>query len=346
MSPTELTAITDRLQFDVRHLAIEIGPRNIHHYPALCRAAHHIERAFCEAGYVPTRQTFEAMGKGCANIIAEKPGLESSREVFVVGAHYDTHKESPGANDNGSGIAALLELARAAAGWRSRRTIRFVAFTNEESPFTRTRHMGSCVYAEACRKRGDEITGMLCLETLGCYSEERAQRLSFGGLLLPRRADFLALVGNLRSRRLLHRCSEALGVDPEIKFRALSLPGGTPRGAELGPLVLLEKRLPSRHGNRYGATAIPALSPKYRYARQDRFRLARTRGKGPPASARKCSCRIAPRGQAGLRYVPTSGWERRVNQDETRLPSEVMMGAAADLAGRDHLVNRVTACPS
>lgn len=228
MSPTELTAITDRLQFDVRHLAIEIGPRNIHHYPALCRAAHHIERAFCEAGYVPTRQTFEAMGKGCANIIAEKPGLESSREVFVVGAHYDTHKESPGANDNGSGIAALLELARAAAGWRSRRTIRFVAFTNEESPFTRTRHMGSCVYAEACRKRGDEITGMLCLETLGCYSEERAQRLSFGGLLLPRRADFLALVGNLRSRRLLHRCSEALGVDPEIKFRALSLPGGLP----------------------------------------------------------------------------------------------------------------------
>jgi len=228
MSSTELTVIADRLQFDVRHLAIEIGPRNIHHYPALCRAAHHIERAFCEAGYVPTRQTFEAMGKSCANIIAEKPGLESSREVFVVGAHYDTHKESPGANDNGSGIAALLELARAAAGWRSRRTIRFVAFTNEESPFTRTRHMGSCVYAEACRKRGDEITGMLCLETLGCYSEERAQRLSFGGLLLPRRADFLALVGNLRSRRLLHRCSEALGVDPEIKFRALSLPGGLP----------------------------------------------------------------------------------------------------------------------
>jgi hypothetical protein len=83
----------------------------------------------------------------------------------------------------------------------------FVAFTNEESPFTRTRHMGSQVYARACRERGDRVIGMLCLETLGCYSQEiGSQRLSLGGLLLPRRGNFPALVGNLNSRPLLHLC--------------------------------------------------------------------------------------------------------------------------------------------
>src|SRR3954469_11858171 len=125
-----------RLHADIHHLATEIGPRNIYHYPSLCRAAQYIETAFRAAGYVPARQSFEVDGKSFCNIVAEKSGAEASEQIFIVGAHYDTHKDSPGANDNGSGIAAMLELARAASAWHPRRTIRFVAFTNEESPFT------------------------------------------------------------------------------------------------------------------------------------------------------------------------------------------------------------------
>jgi len=182
-----------------------------------------------KAGYVPARQDFEAKGKSFANIIGEKLGAEAPGEIFIVGAHYDTHKNSPGANDNGSGVAVMLELARAASEWRPRRTIRFVAFTNEESPFTRTRHMGSYVCARACRERGDRIVGMLCLETLGCYSEEvGSQRLSLGGLLLPRRGNFLALMGNLSSRPLLQLCSDALRAEPAVRFRSLRLPGQLP----------------------------------------------------------------------------------------------------------------------
>src|SRR4051812_22233685 len=160
----------ERLALDIDRLATEIGPRNIYHYPSLCRAAEYIETALCETGYVPTRQTFEAKGKTFSNIIAEKHGTDLTGDTFVVGAHYDTHKDSPGANDNGSGIAALLELARAVCGQPLRKSIRFVAFANEESPFTRTDHMGSYVYARACRARADKLTGMLCLETLGCCS--------------------------------------------------------------------------------------------------------------------------------------------------------------------------------
>jgi Zn-dependent M28 family amino/carboxypeptidase len=201
----------------------------LYHYSSLCRAAEYIEKALCGAGYVPTRQTFEANGKTFTNIIAEKHGTDVTGGTFVVGAHYDTHKDSPGANDNGSGIAALLELARALSGQTFPKSLRFVAFTNEESPFTRTRHMGSYVYAQACRARADKLTGMLCLETLGCYSEEPGSQWgSLGGLLLPGRGNFLALVGNLSSKALLQLCSDGLRDEARVRFRSLRLPGQLP----------------------------------------------------------------------------------------------------------------------
>jgi len=172
-------------------------PRNIHHYAALRRAADYIGGALFELGYRPAQQTYEARGKTFANIIAELSGEALVNELVVIGAHYDSHKDSPGPDDNASAIAALLELARAAMAWQPRHTLRFVAFTNEESPFTCTEHMGSQVYARACRENGDHIVAMLCLEMLGCYSERSARSgFSFGGLFLPRRGDFLALVGN------------------------------------------------------------------------------------------------------------------------------------------------------
>ena len=102
----------DRLRRDVDRLATEIGPRNIHHYEALQKAAAHIETSLKEAGYCPFLHHYEAMGKTFANISAEIPGREHNDEIVLIGAHYDTHKDSPGANDNGSAVAALLELAR------------------------------------------------------------------------------------------------------------------------------------------------------------------------------------------------------------------------------------------
>jgi len=218
-----------RLSGVVAHLASDIGPRNIYHYPALCRAADHLELAFRKLGYSPVRQTYEVDGRIFSNLIAERRGEGLASEILILGAHYDTHKDSPGANDNGSGIAAVLELAREARDWRITRTLRFVLFTNEESPFTRTEHMGSLIYAQACRANNEKIAGMLCLETLGCYSEEvGSQWLSFGGLFLPRQGNFLAIVSDRASQPLLCRVTATLRTADALRFQAFNLPRQLP----------------------------------------------------------------------------------------------------------------------
>ena len=215
----------ERLKRHVRRLAVEIGPRNLYHYEALQKAATYIESVLAEAGHSPVRQSYQTRGKAFSNIVAEVPGRARKDEVIVVGAHYDTHKDSPGANDNGSALAGLLELARHFAHHEATRTLRFVAFTNEESPFTRRKDMGSRVYARQCREQRDNIVGMICLETIGYCSEETgSQWLSLGGLFLPRRADFLALVANRASRSLLTEVSESLGRGSQLRYRALTLP--------------------------------------------------------------------------------------------------------------------------
>jgi Zn-dependent M28 family amino/carboxypeptidase len=215
----------ERLERHVARLAVEIGPRNLYHYEALERAAAYLESTLAECGHAPVRQPYETRGKVFSNIAAEVPGRGRPSEVVVIGAHYDTHKNSPGANDNGSALAALLELARHFAHREAARTLRFVAFTNEESPFTRRKDMGSRVYARQCRERRDEIVGMICLETIGYCSEEAgSQWLSLGGLFLPRRADFLALVANRASKSLLTEVSESLARNSRLRHRALTLP--------------------------------------------------------------------------------------------------------------------------
>jgi Zn-dependent M28 family amino/carboxypeptidase len=129
-------------------------------------------------------------------------------EIVVVGAHYDSVMGSPGANDNASGVAALLELAKEFCAAGPRRTLRLVAFVNEEPPFFKTGEMGSLVYARAARAQGEKIVAMVSLETIGYYSEaEGSQEFPFPPLrlLYPTRGNFVAFVGNFASRRLLRR---------------------------------------------------------------------------------------------------------------------------------------------
>ncbi|WP_142850377.1 M20/M25/M40 family metallo-hydrolase [Telmatospirillum sp. J64-1] len=219
----------ERLWRTVVHLASEIGPRNIHHYGALCAAQNFITRAFKEAGLPPVLQTYETRGRTFANIEAEIRGESRSREIVIIGAHYDTHKHSPGADDNASAVAALLELARHFSTSRTARTLRFVAFTNEESPFTHGKDMGSRVYAERCRARGEKVVAMISLEMLGCYSDrEGSQLLSLGGRLLPRKGNFLALVANKHSQSLLAGVEEVLGRQGRLPYQSLVLPTHLP----------------------------------------------------------------------------------------------------------------------
>jgi Zn-dependent M28 family amino/carboxypeptidase len=168
-------------------------------------AADAIDRAFADAGYTPARQRYEVLGRACDNVEAELRGSGSG--VVIVGAHYDSLGGTVGADDNGSGVAALLALARAFAHRLPARTLRFVAFANEEPPWFRKPEMGSLVYAKRCRERGEDVTAMLSLETMGYFTDQPGtQRYPFPfGLFYPDAGDFIGFVGDRSSRDLVRR---------------------------------------------------------------------------------------------------------------------------------------------
>lgn len=201
----------DGLRRDVEKLGGAIGERNTVFHRHLIAAAEFIEAELRQAGYDIRRQEYEVAGKICRNLDAETKGVTRPAEIVIVGAHYDSVLGSPGANDNGSGVAALLALARAFAGKSAARTLRFVAFVNEEPPYFQTRAMGSMVYAGACRGRGEDIVAMISLETIGYYSDERgSQAYPFPlNFFYPGTGNFIAFVGNVSSRRLVRKAVES-----------------------------------------------------------------------------------------------------------------------------------------
>jgi Zn-dependent M28 family amino/carboxypeptidase len=166
----------------------------------------------------------------CENLEVTLPGTERGSEIIVVGAHYDTVRGSPGADDNASGVATLIEIARTLRPLALRRTVRLVAFVNEEPPFFFTRRMGSWIYASAARRRGDDIRLMLSLEMLGCYSDAPASQ-SYPPLLrwfYPDRGNFVAFVSNLRSRRALDAAVRAFRSRSDFPAQRLASPGFVP----------------------------------------------------------------------------------------------------------------------
>jgi len=191
-------------------LAIASEEHNIAHPEALERAARHIETTLSGLGYAVSRQEFETEGVKVRNLEAalRGEGAGTSR-LYVIGAHYDSVRGAVGANDNGSGVAAVLELARLLKNFRpgSGAELRLVLYVNEEKPYSRTEHMGSVVHAGSLATAGAEVAAMLSLETIGCYSDQPgSQRYPFPlNLFYPSTGDFIAFVANLRSRSLLHR---------------------------------------------------------------------------------------------------------------------------------------------
>jgi Zn-dependent M28 family amino/carboxypeptidase len=199
-----------QLRQDVAMLAGTIGERHLGRPARLAQAADWLEASFQAAGYAVTRQPFDVDGRTASNLEVSLPG--TSDEVLVVGAHYDTVYATPGADDNGSGVAALLGIARALAGYKPRRTVRLVAFVNEEPPHFLTETMGSLVYARACHARGDKVVGMISLESIGYYDRTPGSQhfpLPELAALFPDRGDFLALVGNPASAGFLQEVATA-----------------------------------------------------------------------------------------------------------------------------------------
>ena len=203
-------AIRDALRRDVDMLAGQIGERNLSRYGALQSAARALEVSLAAAGYAVRLNPYALNGRTVHNIEVELAGSDRPDEIVIVGGHYDSVEGSPGANDNATGVAAVLALARAFAESHPSRTLRFLAFVNEEPPYFQTEAMGSAVYATGCRQRHEKIVAMLSLETIGYYSAARgSQSYPFPfNLFYPSTGNFIGFVGNLASRGLVH---EAVG---------------------------------------------------------------------------------------------------------------------------------------
>ncbi|MCI0495175.1 M28 family peptidase [candidate division KSB1 bacterium] len=201
----EFKSIRDHLHLHVKTLSREIGPRNSLHYPALTKAYRYIEQQMSKFNSELSIQDYHHEKKNYHNLILEFMGNELPDEIIVVGAHYDTVMNSPGADDNASGIACLLELIRLLHHYPNKRTLRFAAFTLEEPPFFGTEQMGSYVYARSCRNKNENIACMIALEMLGYYTEKRhSQKHPFphANQQYPDKGNFIALISNERSRHL------------------------------------------------------------------------------------------------------------------------------------------------
>jgi hypothetical protein len=228
LSPDEI-ALREELHADVQKLAGEIGERNMWHYTQLNAAADFIENSFSRAGLHPQRDSYELRGQVCHNIEVEIPGTRP--EVLLIGAHYDSVFGSPGANDNGSGVAATLALARRFATKKAQHTMRFVAFVNEEPPYFLSGEMGSLVYAGRCKARGDKISAMISLETIGYFSDAPNSQTypSPGlGIFYPKVGNFIGFVSNVQSRTLLRRVIALFREHAKIPSEGAALPAFIP----------------------------------------------------------------------------------------------------------------------
>ena len=235
LSPDEI-ALREELRANVQKLAGEIGERNMWHYAQLNAAADLIEDSFSRAGLRTRRDSYEIRGQACHNIEAEIPGNRPG--IIVIGAHYDSVFGSPGANDNGTGAAAVLALAKQFAAKAEQspprtpnKTLRFVTFVNEEPPYFLSGEMGSLVYAGRCKARGDKISAMMSLETIGYFSDApRSQTYPSPGLgiFYPRVGNFIGFVSNVHSRSLLRRVIELFRKHAKIPSEGAALPAFIP----------------------------------------------------------------------------------------------------------------------
>ncbi len=222
--------LMDRLTRHVEQLTEVIGERNFWNYKNLENSEKYIAEEFQSLGYSVTTQEYLIREKPFRNIEARLLGTTKPDEILIIGAHYDSVDGSLGANDNGSGVAALLELARVLKTNPPSRSVRFVAFVNEEPPFFQTDEMGSRVYSKKLKEKNEKIVGMISLETMGYYSDEKgSQEYPFPlKYFYPDTGNFIAFVGDHSSRDLVTLSVELFRKHTQFPSEGGIIPGWIP----------------------------------------------------------------------------------------------------------------------
>jgi Zn-dependent M28 family amino/carboxypeptidase len=191
------------LRLAVAKLSREIGVRTYQDIDRLDKTVQYISGEFTAFGYQVKHQSFKFAGNTYQNVIAELKGGTSPEKLLIIGAHYDTVRTTPGADDNASGVAGLLRLAKLLANRPLDKTVRFVAFALEEPPTYRTKNMGSYHYAASLKTNDEQVEGMVCLEMIGFFSDRPGSQhypIPFMKLKFPKIGNYIAMVGNRRSK--------------------------------------------------------------------------------------------------------------------------------------------------
>jgi len=229
LSP-EQSELASRLSQHVKYLSVTVGERNIYRAGSLQAVTDHLRNNLAQAGYTVTEQTYNVEGHAVSNLEADLIGREGGEGAVVVGAHYDSVAGTVGADDNASGVAAALELARILQGSKLRRTVRFVLFVNEEPPHFQTDQMGSFVYARQLRRDGIPVSAMISLEMLGFYSDSPGSQ-KYPALLspfYPSRGNFIGFVGNSESRDLVRRATRIFRETARFPSEGVAAPASLP----------------------------------------------------------------------------------------------------------------------
>lgn len=226
--PAEDAELRARLEKTVRTLAEKIGERNMGRPDALEAAALFVEAELAKAAHEVHRQELTVCGRKVRNVEIVIEGAKLPDEHVVVGAHYDSVIGTPGADDNATGVAAMLELAQLLSKRRYERTLHFVGFVNEEPPYFQSGDMGSAHYARALKARGARVHAMLSLETIGYFSDAKSsQSYPFGlGLVYPTTGNFMGIVGNRPSAELVDTVAAAFRDARRVPYEKAALPTG------------------------------------------------------------------------------------------------------------------------
>jgi len=218
-----------RLEAHVRMLSTQFQPRDESHTENLDRAAAYIRAEFEKAKGVVSEQPYEVNGKTYRNVIAWF-GPETKVRI-VIGAHYDTAGPLPGADDNASGVAGLIELAQLLSRQQIPMRVELVAFTVEEPPYFRTAHMGSAMHAASLQKQGVDVRAMVSLEMIGYFSDEPGSQkfpVSLLGAFYPSRGNFISVVGRLREGLLVRQMKAAMREASPLPVYSINSPSSVP----------------------------------------------------------------------------------------------------------------------
>lgn len=226
----EESLLATRFSAHVKYLSETVGERSLSRPGSLQSVTDYLRDALKQAGYASTEHTYSVEGHAVSNFEVSLVGSDTQVGSVIVGAHYDSVAGTVGADDNATGVAGVLELARLLQGSKLRRTVRFVLFVNEEPPYFQTETMGSLVYARQLQYDRIPVSAMISLEMLGFYSEAPGSQKypPVLGLFYPSHGDFIAFVGNQDSRDLVRRSIRTFRESASFPSEGVAAPANWP----------------------------------------------------------------------------------------------------------------------